>query len=181
MSDDRTAKLDRVPLDRVVADVRDRRSVLRGAAVVGLAGVSVPLLAACGDDGDAGGTPNSTQTTGSSDAPTSAPTSAPSSAPSGAGGPVLGPASDVPVGGGAIFKEAKVVVTQPTAGQYKGFTAVCTHMGCIVAKVENGEIDCNCHGSKFSATDGSVKSGPARDPLAAVTVSVQGGNIVGSA
>ncbi|GAA1517070.1 Rieske (2Fe-2S) protein [Kribbella lupini] len=173
MSDDRTAKL-----DRVIADVRDRRSVLRGAAVVGLAGVSVPLLAACGDDGDAGGTPSSTQT---SSAPSDAPSSAPSSAPSGAGGPVLGPVSDVPVGGGAVFKDAKVVVTQPTAGQYKGFTAVCTHMGCIVAKVENGEIDCNCHGSKFSATDGSVKSGPATEPLAAVTVSVQGGNIVGSA
>jgi Rieske Fe-S protein len=172
MSDDRTAKL-----DRVIADVRDRRSVLRGAAVVGLAGVSVPLLAACGDDGDAGGTPSSSQTTA---APPDAPTSAPSSAP-GAGGPVLGPASDVPVGGGAIFKDAKVVVTQPTAGQYKGFTAVCTHMGCIVAKVENGEIDCNCHGSKFSATDGSVKSGPARDPLAAVAVSLQGANIVGTA
>jgi Rieske Fe-S protein len=176
MSDDRTAKL-----DRVIADVRDRRSVLRGAAVVGLAGVSVPFLAACGDDGEAGGTPSSTQTSSTpTDAPSSAPSSVPSSAPP-AGGPVLGPASDVPVGGGAIFKDAKVVVTQPTAGQYKGFTAVCTHMGCIVAKVENGEIDCNCHGSKFSATDGSVKSGPARDPLAAVTVSVQGGNIVGTA
>ncbi|WP_432935801.1 Rieske 2Fe-2S domain-containing protein [Kribbella sp. CA-253562] len=173
MSDDRTA-----PLDRVIADVRDRRSILRGAAVAGLAGVGAPLLAACGGDGDAGGTATGGQT---SSAPSSAPTSAPSSAPSSAGGPVLGPAADVPVGGGAVFKDAKVVVTQPTAGQYKGFSAVCTHQGCIVAKVENGEIDCNCHGSKFSATDGSVKSGPAREPLAAVTVSVQGGNIVGSA
>jgi len=179
MSDDRTAEL-----SRAIDTLRNRRAVLRGAAVAGLAGVAVPLLAACGDDGDAGGTPSSSTSTSD---PTSAPTSAPSSAPTssapttGSGGPVLGPASDVPVGGGAVFKDAKVVVTQPAAGQYKGFTAVCTHMGCIVAKVENDTIDCDCHGSKFSATDGSVVNGPASAPLAPVAVTVQGGNIVGPA
>ena len=175
MSDDRTAE----PTP-VIDTLRDRRAVLRGAAVAGLAGVSVPLLAACGDDGDASGTPSRTQ---SSSAPTSAPSSAPtSSAPTtGGGGAVLGPVSDVPVGGGKVFTDAKIVVTQPTAGQYKGFTAVCTHAGCIVNKVENKTIDCPCHQSMYNITDGSVVGGPAPAPLASVAVTVQGGNIHGPA
>jgi Rieske Fe-S protein len=91
---------------------------------------------------------------------------------------VLGPVADVPVGGGKVFTDAKVVVTQPTAGQFKAFTAVCTHAGCIVATVANKTIDCPCHGSKYSVTDGSVVNGPAPRPLAPVTVSVKNGNIV---
>ena len=176
MSDDRTAEL-----AKAIDTLRDRRAVLRGAAVAGLAGVSVPLLAACGGGDEAGGTPSSS---GSSSAPTSAPSSAPSSAgtpSSGGGGAVLGPVSDVPVGGGKVFQDAKIVVTQPTAGQYKGFTAVCTHAGCIVRTVENNTIDCPCHGSKYNATDGSVVGGPAPAPLAAVAVAVDGTNIVASA
>jgi nitrite reductase/ring-hydroxylating ferredoxin subunit len=152
-------------LARAIDTLRDRRAVLRGVAVAGLAGVSVPLLAACGGGDQAGGTPPAS---GSSS----------SSAP-GSAGSVLGPVSDVPVGGGKVFD--KVVVTQPTAGQFKGFSAVCTHAGCLVRTIENNTINCPCHGSKFSATDGSVLGGPATAPLGAVAVSVQGGNIVGSA
>ena len=85
--------------------------------------------------------------------------------------------ADVPVGGGKILADAKVVVTQPTAGTYKAFTAVCTHQGCLVASVANGAISCACHGSAFSATDGSVKTGPASSPLAAVPVTVAGDTI----
>jgi Rieske Fe-S protein len=83
----------------------------------------------------------------------------------------------VPVGGGKILTDAKVVVTQPTAGTYKAFTAVCTHQGCVVASVADGTISCACHGSAFSATDGSVKNGPASSPLAAVPVTVAGDTI----
>ena len=67
------------------------------------------------------------------------------------------------------------------AGQFKAFTAVCTHQGCIVATVANGTIDCPCHGSKFSAADGSVVNGPATSPLAPVTITVHGTSIVESA
>jgi Rieske Fe-S protein len=169
MSDDKTAEL-----GRAIDTLRDRRAVLRGAAVAGLAGVAVPLLAACGDEGGAGGAASD---------PTSAPSSAPSSsAPTtGGGGAVLGPVSDVPVGGGKVFTDAKIVVTQPAAGQFKAFTAVCTHAGCLVATVENKTINCPCHGSKYSVNDGSVVNGPAPAPLSAVNVTVKGGNIVGPA
>jgi nitrite reductase/ring-hydroxylating ferredoxin subunit len=82
--------------------------------------------------------------------------------------------ADVPVGGGAVLKSQQVVVTQPSSGQYKAFSAVCTHQGCIVAKVESGSIVCTCHNSMFSITDGSVQSGPATSALAARTVTVNG-------
>lgn len=166
--------------------VRDRRTVLRGAAVIGLAGAATPLLAACGDDGDAGGSPTSPASSApesSSSDPTSAPSSTEtSSAPaSSAGGTALASTSEIPVGGGAVFKDAKVVVTQPTAGQFKGFSATCTHMGCIVADVGGGTINCGCHGSKFKIADGSVANGPASSPLPAANITVQGDKIMGPA
>ena len=93
-------------------------------------------------------------------------------------GTVLGAASDIPVGGGAIYTAAKVVVTQPASGQYQAFSAVCTHVGCLVNKVTNGTIDCPCHGSQFKVTNGSVVTGPAAAPLAAKQVTVADGQVI---
>jgi Rieske Fe-S protein len=81
------------------------------------------------------------------------------------------------VGGGQILTGPKIVVTQPTAGAFKAFTAVCTHQGCTVGTVANGTIDCPCHGSKFSIKDGSVVNGPATRPLAAIAIKVDGTSI----
>ena len=97
-----------------------------------------------------------------------------------AGGPApqakpIAKTADVPVGSGVIVDD--VVVTQPTAGVFKGFSATCTHAGCTVNKVADGTIDCPCHGSKYNL-DGSVANGPATKPLAAKTVAVQGDSIV---
>ncbi|MEV7189131.1 Rieske (2Fe-2S) protein [Kitasatospora sp. NPDC093102] len=89
----------------------------------------------------------------------------------------LGPASAVPEGGGKVFREQKIVVTQPTAGQYKAFSAKCTHAGCIVDQVKSDQIQCPCHGSRFAITDGAVQDGPASSPLPAYTVTVEGGNL----
>jgi Rieske Fe-S protein len=97
---------------------------------------------------------------------------------SGQMGTVLGMASAVPVGGGMVYTDAKVVVTQPSKGEYKAFSAVCTHVGCLCNQVANGTINCPCHGSKFKITDGSVVAGPAPAPLAAKTVTVSGGKIL---
>jgi Rieske Fe-S protein len=103
------------------------------------------------------------------------PSSSGSSASSGAGTQIA--TSDVPVGGGTILTDQKVVVTQPSAGEYKAFTAVCTHQGCVVASVADGVITCPCHGSTFSIADGSVQGGPAKGPLTAVPVTVSGTEI----
>ena len=67
-------------------------------------------------------------------------------------------------------------MTQPTAGQFKAFSSICTHAGCPVADVTD-TINCNCHGSKFSITDGSVVNGPASQPLAARTATVAGDTV----
>ena len=128
-----------------------RRRVLAGTAGLGLA---TPLLAACG-----GGESASQGSTGSSD------------------GGSLVPTSRVPVGGGPIVDSQEVVVTQPTEGDFKAFSAVCTHQGCLVGKVEKGEILCPCHGSAFSAEDGSVVTGPATAPLEEVEITVKGDQV----
>ena len=93
-------------------------------------------------------------------------------------GTVLGQASDIPVGGGAIYTAAKVVVTQPASGQYKAFSAVCTHVGCLVNQVTSGTIDCPCHGSEFKITDGAVVAGPAPSPLPARPIKIVDGQVI---
>lgn len=92
-------------------------------------------------------------------------------------GVMLGPASDVPVGGGTVYDAEEIVVTQPDAGNYKAFSAICTHMRCLVSKVSDGTIYCPCHGSKFNITDGSVVLGPATVPLPARQVADDGGTL----
>lgn len=93
-------------------------------------------------------------------------------------GKEIAKAADVPVGGGKIYGDEKVVVTQPTQGTFKAFTAVCTHQGCTVGSVKQGLINCPCHGSDFKITDGSVVKGPADKPLREYPVQVQNGGIV---
>ena len=167
-----------------------RRGVLLGVSLAGLGGV----LAGCStaavpyDANEAGVPPNG-------QAPVGMPSSVamPSSpAPRGGGdqsgqparkkakpkGTVLGQVSDIPVGGGAIYKAVKVVVTQPASGQYKAFSAVCTHVGCIVNKVTNGTIDCPCHGSEFKITNGAVVTGPAPSPLPAKQIKIVDGQVI---
>lgn len=135
----------------------DRRTLIRGAGVVGAGVVGAGALAACGSSSSAG----------SSDAGSSSDT-----------GPATVPESEVPVGGGKILADQLVVVTQPVAGTFKAFSAICTHQGCPVTKVAGGLIDCPCHGSQFDITTGQPTQGPATKPLASRTVTVSGGNVV---
>ncbi|PJN21644.1 Rieske (2Fe-2S) protein [Kitasatospora sp. CB02891] len=93
-------------------------------------------------------------------------------------GPIdLGSAAGIPVGGGKVYRDQAVVVTQPTAGEYKAFSAKCTHAGCLVNGVAKEQIQCLCHGSRFAITDGAVLDGPAPKPLPEYQVAVQNGNL----
>lgn len=135
-----------------------RRQVLLTSGTVAAA---VAVTAACGTSGSGSGT-QATPTSGGG-----------SSAAAG----TMVKTADVPVGGGVILPDAKVVVTQPQEGTFKAFTAVCTHQGCVVSAVKDGNIDCACHGSVFSAADGSVVQGPAKAPLSPLTATVSGDSI----
>jgi len=86
----------------------------------------------------------------------------------------LAKVSDIPVGGGKIFADRKVVITQPQQGTIKAFSTTCTHAGCSVDEVKGGTINCPCHGSRYRVADGSVAAGPAPKPLPPVAVTVTG-------
>jgi len=141
----------------------DRRTVLRTTAIgVAVAGVGV-TAAACS---------SSNSGAQAADAQTAA------AAATSTGPLTVATTAQVAVGSGYINKTSEIVVTQPTAGEYKAFTAICTHQGCTVGSVSNNVIQCPCHGSEYSAKDGSVIQGPATQALAAKTIKVSGGNIV---
>ena len=126
-----------------------RRSVLKGVAA---AGVAAPVLAACGGGSGSG------------------------SGTSGGGTVTTVKAADVPVGGGVVSGQA--VVVQPSAGTFKAYSAVCTHAGCLVSQVQDGEIICPCHGSTFAVATGAPDGGPAPSPLGALTATVQGDSVI---
>lgn len=86
--------------------------------------------------------------------------------------------SEVPVGGGIILTDQRIVVTQPTAGDFKAFSAVCTHQQNTVTSVADGVIECSFHGSSFSAATGEVEGGPAPSALAKVEITVDGDQIL---
>lgn len=137
-----------------------RKTVLEGAGV----GIAALAVAACSSGSD-----SSSSESGSS------PAESTGGAESSASAEALAPTADVPVGSGVIVGE--VVVTQPEAGDFKGFSAVCTHTGCLLNEIADGTINCPCHGSKFSL-DGEVVNGPATKPLEPIAVRVQGDSIV---
>lgn len=165
--DDRTATEDQPAV--TARQPSSRRAVFGG--VLGL-GVALPVLAACGS-----GDEDASSSSSPSEAESSAGGSGDSGGDSGGATDALTTTADVPVGGGTIFEEQKVVVTQPTEGDFKAFSATCTHQGCLVTEVTDGGIDCACHGSIFSIEDGSVVEGPAEEALPAMTVTVDGDSI----
>ncbi|MFD5420877.1 Rieske (2Fe-2S) protein [Streptomyces sp. NPDC127069] len=133
-----------------------RRTVLKGAAALAGAVGAGAALSACSTEGG-----------------------------SGAAGPAvpkepveLGAAAEVPVGGAKLFREQKIVVSCPAEGQYKAFSAQCTHAGCVLDKIDKSEGNCPCHGSRFDVTTGKVLRGPASDPLPSVPVKAENGKLI---
>jgi Rieske Fe-S protein len=106
-------------------------------------------------------------------APSSSGEAATPAAPSGS--QALAATDQVPVGSGIIVDD--VVLTQPVAGEFKGFSNICTHTGCTLNEVADGTINCPCHGSKFNL-DGTVARGPASRPLDPAAIVVEGNSIL---
>ncbi len=74
---------------------------------------------------------------------------------------------EIQAGGGAIMRKglSKIAVHRDSAGKLHERSAVCTHLGCIVAwNATESSWDCPCHGSRFNP-DGKVLNGPAIAPL----------------
>jgi Rieske Fe-S protein len=145
-----------------------RRTLIRNT---GLSALAIGALSACSNYANQPAAPGSAR--GSDGTASGSPRSG--TGGSGSGG-LTAAKADIPVGGGKIFPDAQAVVTQPKPGEFKAFTAVCTHQACMVAEVVE-TINCDCHSSKFSITDGSVVTGPAPSPLAAKTVTSNGENL----
>lgn len=148
-----------------------RRAVVAGTGILAVSAT----LAACSSSGDSAPpvqAPFEPEAPGAPDAPPAG-----SEGTGGTGGQPLANTADIPVGGGAVFADQEVVVTQPTPGAFMAFSAVCTHQGCTVNKVASGTIDCPCHGSKYAIADGSVVNGPASRSLAPRQITVSGDTI----
>ncbi|MFF8387262.1 Rieske (2Fe-2S) protein [Streptomyces kanasensis] len=145
-----------------------RRTVV---AAAGGAGLAAALTACAGSDDGGSAAPPAAPPAGSGPAQDAGGGAA------GGAGQVLARTSDIPEGGGRVFGDRGVVVTQPKAGEFRAFSAMCTHRGCAVGDVTDGVINCPCHGSRFDAADGSVKAGPATEPLPAARITVEGDSI----
>ena len=134
-----------------IGEVRaHRRIVFHG---LGALGVAAALAGCAGGDRDSGG-----------DEPKS--------------GEELATTEEVPVGGGIVLADQQVVLTQPTEGEFKAYTAVCTHQQLMVTSVEDGVIHCANHGSAYDAATGEVTQGPAPSALAAIEIHVEGDRIL---
>lgn len=148
-----------------------RRIVFQGLGALGVAAV----LAGCGsgDDttgagsGPTGGGATGGSATGESGAPTG-----------GSDAEVLARTSEIPVGGGIILTDRRIVITQPSPGEFKAYSAICKHQGLTVTRVEGGEVICDHHGSRYDVATGEVTSPPAPAPLDEVQITVEAGQVL---
>ena len=81
---------------------------------------------------------------------------------------LVGAVSDFPLNSGAVVpvNDEPVMVVHTEAGGIKAFSAICTHLGCIVYwHTGRGVIQCPCHDGRFNPVNGAVISGPPPRPL----------------
>lgn len=156
----------RTPPEAEHANSIDRRGLL----LAGSAAAAASLLSACVIQ-----QPESTQSTPSVPPAdqTSPPDEAEPAAPDSADPPLVS-LQGLPIGGGVVLGERKIVVTRDSSDAIHAFSAVCTHQGCAITTVSDGTINCLCHGSKFDMNTGRPVAGPATSPLPPVAIQRRG-------
>ncbi len=155
-----------------------RRAVLAAAAGLGAAACGGPAPAPSAPPPSGPAPPSAAPDSPGPDSPGPDSPGPPQPAPEAGCARAVARTADIPVGGGRVFPDARVVVTQPAPGEFRGFGIVCTHDGCELDSVSDGTINCPCHGSRFAITDGSVVRGPARSGLRKERIAVDGGCVV---
>jgi len=102
----------------------------------------------------------------------------PSRASAGGSGRVqVGTATDFPAGQGKVVpvNDKPVIVVNTAQGGIKAFSAICTHLGCIVEWDQARQfILCPCHDGRFNPLNGAIISGPQPAPLPELALTVEG-------
>ena len=144
-----------------------RRAVLRGISAMSLAAFTLPMARA-----------NAEET--AEIAPEAPRSPAPKPKPKlvKASNTPLAATTDIPPNSGMLFEADEYIVTQPKPGKFVGFDSLCTHEGCPVDSFATpGEMDCSCHGARYSLVDGKVLSGPTKKPLPKKPIIVENGHV----
>lgn len=90
----------------------------------------------------------------------------------------VGGVQDIPPGGGQRFRKGAIEgFVFNRDGDYQAYSAICTHMGCILTyRSDQSDLFCPCHGGQFQ-TDGQVKRGRTLKPLPSLRVKVENGEV----
>lgn len=93
---------------------------------------------------------------------------------------VAGRVGELPPNSGKIFKfgnKPGLLVRTPT-GEYKAFSAVCTHLDCIVQyRPDMRLIWCACHNGQYNLSGKNI-AGPPPRPLEEYKVNIRGEEII---
>ena len=93
---------------------------------------------------------------------------------------VAGKITEFPINSGKIFKFGNKpgILVHTATGELKAFSAVCTHLECIVQyKSETKQLWCACHNGQYNL-EGKNIGGPPPRPLEEYTVNNRNGEIV---
>jgi len=94
----------------------------------------------------------------------------------------VGKLEEFPVGSvRTVLVEERPVLVIRTADEVRAFSAICSHLQCVVAySAERKQIECPCHGGVYSI-DGRNLEGPPPRPLDELTVTIDEGTVLVSA
>lgn len=145
-----------------------RKKFIDLGAMLGLGSLVSPLLSACGASAEA--EPGGGRSL--------------SSGPETGKGQPIAEVSRVKPGSVVPFTDAgsgeQAVLLRLEDGEFAAYSALCTHMGCVVAyDRDENTLECPCHGSIFDPGNGAeVLNGPATEPLPEIAVEIRGGQVV---